>query len=190
MPASDRVFVMLGALVTFGSGPTPNTHPPQPAMRSTTESDTLPVVPLSTSESIVGFLRNVHGVHRRVRRVIRDDAAWRTFWDSAAVRSVGAAGPAHPAAPTVDFSREMLIVASDGLRRNYDEISISGVDGTGDSLMVHVRTRVNLLKGCRLESLWAPMAVARVPLDSRPVKFIDTVVDEQCKQQDPEGPSS
>ena len=142
--------------------------------------DSLPIAPLSTSESIVGLLRNVPGVHGYVRRVIRDNQTWRAFWDSATVRSLNAPGQARLAAPKVDFGREMLIVASDGMRRNYDEINVVGVIRRPDNLVVQVRTRTNLAKGCVLESLWAPMAIVRVPKDPRSVSFVEQTVDEQC----------
>jgi hypothetical protein len=156
----------------------PAAAPDQPPRQlQVTAADSVPITPLSTSDVIVGFLRDVPGMHRVERRVIRDEKSWQAFWDTA---TVGNQYGNLPLRPAVSFDKEMLIIASTGLHRNYDEISVVRVERAADTLVVHVQRRINFHKGCMLDLLWAPVAIVRLPRDARPVRFVEQVIDQKC----------
>jgi hypothetical protein len=140
--------------------------------------DTVLVAPFSMDSSVVRFLKSAEGMPQPRRLIIRDAVRWQAFWDTATVH--GAVGPPTP--PPVDFSREMLIVASNGSRSSSDQVRIAGVEVTGDSLLVHVYSRVNAVPMCS----WvggptpAPMAIVRVARDARRVAFAEEWIDEKC----------
>jgi hypothetical protein len=147
------------------------------------KADSLPIAPLSTSDQIVYLLTNVPGVHQGVRTAIRDSASWRAFWSQATL--AGQPGGGHPALPTIDFSKYMLLVASDGFLNSGSTIAITRVDGRRDSLVAAIRVRTGVMPRCRETAAYAPMAVVRVPRDNRPVMFVEQTVDEQCGFTDP-----
>lgn len=145
------------------------------AQDRTQTEHSVPIVPLSTVEPIVLALQDVWNFQDPVRTTIRDQEHWEKFWDQA----FGHASSA-PARPSVDFSREMLVLASNGQRQNYDEVAITSVVMSNDSLVVHVRSRANVPPGCNYDAVFSPMAIVRIPKDGRPTRFVEERIDELC----------
>jgi len=139
------------------------------------QADTLAIAPLSTSESMKLLLEDVSSIHYVLRATIRDEDDWEKFW----VRMVGH-GAQAPMRPTVDFSREMLILASDGVTKNYNTVGIAKVKVDHDSLVIHVLTRVNVSPGCYYDAAYAPLAIVRVPKNELPARFVEDGIDDKC----------
>jgi hypothetical protein len=144
----------------------------RPAIKQV-DRDSLPIVQLSTDGRVIGLLKDVHDVRHPKRTVIRDSTAWMEFKQSVGDKN-------GTILPSVDFGREMLIVATNGLRNNGEFISIERVDVQRDTLVAHVLTRVHVMPDCRDAAMYAPMAIVRVPRDARPVVFTETKRDEGC----------
>jgi len=136
--------------------------------------DTLAIAPLATSQSIRLLLEDANNIDY-LRETIRDEDGWERFWD----RMVGH-GARAPRRPSVDFSREMVILASNGETKNYNTVAIAKVVVGRDSLEVHVLTRVNVPPGCYYDAVYSPLAIVRVPRNELPVQFVDDRIDEKC----------
>ena len=145
---------------------------PQP-LNATIVTDSLPLEPLSTDSRVIERLKDVNGARHWMRTVIRDSAAWSAFAQTIGDRS-------HAILPRIDFEHQMLIAASNGWRNSGEFISIERVDVRKDTLVVHVLTRVHVLPECRDASMYAPMAIVRVPHDRRPAVFVERKRDEGC----------
>jgi hypothetical protein len=156
-------------LVMHGKSPAYNARP----AINQVDRDSLPMVQLSTDGRVIGLLKDVHEVRHHIRTVIRDSTAWMEFKQSVGDKD-------GTILPSVDFGREMLTVASNGLRNNGEVISIERVDVQRDTLVAHVLTRVHVMPDCRDAAMYAPVAIVRVPRDARPVVFTETKRDEGC----------
>jgi hypothetical protein len=138
------------------------------------QSDTLASAPLSTSQSMRLLLEDVNSIHY-LRSTIRDEVDWEKFW----ARMVGD-GAHAPMRPPVDFSREMLVLVSNGVTKNYNTIGITKVAVGRDSLVIHVLSRVNVPPGCYYDGAYSPMAIVRVPKSELPARFVEDRIDEEC----------
>ena len=112
---------------------------------------------------------------QRLQMVIRDQASWSTLWRHVTASRSGSSNP-----PSVDFSRDMLLVASDGAIRDWERISIAEVDPGMDTLVVHVRVQIYVAQRCNESAMFRPVAIVRVPRDPRPARFVERVIDEGC----------
>ena len=114
-----------------------------------------------------------------VRQVIYSQVEWESFW-----RGNNPTCPVPPVPAGVDFSRDMLVYASMGKRMTpRDTISIDASGIRNDSVIVVVRRAV-LRNGCtgpRGESF--PQALAKVPMDHRPVRFSEAHITIPCDAQ-------
>jgi hypothetical protein len=100
-----------------------------------------------------------------LRGVIRNATAWSVFWTRAALDSTAAAMEL----PQIDFSREMLLVACDGRRRNGYRIEIPGAALRNDTLFVLVRSHEDA--AATPGAAHSPVAVVRVRRSDGPVVF-------------------
>lgn len=144
------------------------------AQGAPSQPDTLVITPVSTSQSVRMLLQDVENIHY-LRSTIRDEAGWEKFWD----QMIGD-HPKAPVRPTVDFSREMLILASDGVMKNYNTVGIAKVVDDRDSLVVYVLSRVNVSPGCYYDGAFSPISIVRVPKSELPARFVEDRIDEKC----------
>lgn len=93
--------------------------------------------------------------------VVRDWATWVDVW-----RRLDT-GPA----PAVDFSKEMLLVASPGMGMWGRDVAIRVSADRSDSLVAIVHKRINVPNICALDGVRSPADVVRIPRDRRPVAF-------------------
>jgi hypothetical protein len=151
-----------------------------PARDSLPSGRSVAVRLLSHDSTLSFVLRDMPGLRSEgVRRVIRDQSAWDTFWSSATVQGTRVK-PEFKSAPPVDFARDMVIVAGNGLRPSGSDIAILGAVARGDSLYVLVRSRSGVLPGCINDELLNPLVIDLVPKTQATVVFVETVRNEWC----------
>ncbi|CAN5668730.1 hypothetical protein BH23GEM7_BH23GEM7_11820 [soil metagenome] len=122
----------------------------------------------------VVYQGNAGGIQDSVRQVIRDVDAYRQMWQEATARQVS-----PPAAPPVDFAREMLLVVAAGRMTPEDEIHVDSValrpertaDGRTEEALAAV---VRVFQGCRRFTVAAyPIEIVRVRRFEGPVRWIE-----------------
>lgn len=133
-------------------------------------------VPVSRFRERPDGFTQYSGIADSLRVVIRDRDAWRAYWSSIHRPFIPA-----PPAPDVDFSREMIIVASMGLRPSAGfAIRIENATADPSRLIISVRQTVPGT-GCALgAALTQPVDLARVPATPLPVFFADRVERADC----------
>jgi hypothetical protein len=120
------------------------------------------------------YYDNAGGIQDSLRLVIRDDETLRDVWGRATSRQ-----SAPPPLPTIDFSRDMLILVSSGRKTPEDQIRVDSVGVQRESgpnrpspepLTAIVRT----LEGCRRINVDAfPVEIVRVARYEGPVQFLE-----------------
>ena len=116
------------------------------------------------------------GLTDRERLVVRDSAAWARLWP----RIVGSHRPAARV-PAVDFSEEMLLVASMGTRATGGFTTmIDSVAVTNDTVRVVVRETSPGPRCGTAGALSTPMALARIQRSELPVAFVTREVVHDC----------
>lgn len=110
------------------------------------------------------------------RLVVRDDATWRTVWASMWLNM----SPA-PELPTVDFSKEMVIVAALGSRSTggYGILVDSAVMTSG-GVALWIGTSSPGRTCLTTQAFTAPVDIARIQRVDAPVGFIDVPTVVQC----------
>ena len=109
------------------------------------------------------------GLVERERAVIRDAQTWSQFW-SRAHRNV----MPQPPAPTIDFTRNIVVAAAMGTRSNGGfSIGIEQVYAADGDLYVVVEERSPGPNCITTQALTAPVAAVRVPRPGAPVSFIE-----------------
>lgn len=111
------------------------------------------------------------------RTVVRDAATWQATWRAIWDRTLPA-----PALPTIDFTREMVVVAALG-ERNTGGYAI-GIDSaaTADSGVVVWVHSTSPGASCGLtQALTQPVDVARLPLLPGPVTFRERAQTVDCR---------
>jgi hypothetical protein len=105
--------------------------------------------------------------------VVSDAPTWVELW-----KQVGLVGPA----PSVDFSRKLVIVAAMGMQRSGGySIEIEDVSITGDDAVISV-VEVSPGSGCYVtEALTAPLAVVAVPRFAGHASFRERSVEHICR---------
>jgi hypothetical protein len=117
------------------------------------------------------------GVAERKRSVIRDQSAWDALWRQASADHL----PARPT-PSVDFSREMVIVAAMGTKSSGGySIHIDSVSERNHRLHVAVR-EVSPGKDCMTTmALTAPAIAVVVPRRDGDVVFVESSTTQDCQ---------
>ena len=120
------------------------------------------------------YTDNAGGLQDSLRAVVRDRDALREFWQRA---TAGQAAP--PAVPSVDFTREMVLVVAAGRRTLEDDIGVDSVrtgretDASGRTAEV-MSAMVRLVEGCgRFTSPGYPVEIVRVPKFDGRVSFVE-----------------
>jgi hypothetical protein len=111
------------------------------------------------------------------RLVVRDADTWSSVWAGI----VGSQSPA-PAPPAIDFSKEMVVVASLGARPSGGySILVQAATMTDDGLYVQVRT-ISPGRNCAVTAaLTQPVDVARLPATDRAVHFVEDPIVKDCE---------
>jgi hypothetical protein len=101
--------------------------------------------------------------HQRTGMVVKGERRWSKVW-----RSLRAEGRL----PRIDFSRQMLLVASQGRQPSGGHLlRITGVEASGGALLVDV-TEVSPGEGCITAGvITSPYHVVRVTRSDKPVRF-------------------
>ena len=116
------------------------------------------------------------GVRDSLRAVVRDSALWRELW-----ARINQPFLPSPPLPSIDFRREMIVVAALGARptAGYDVV-IEGVaqDSTGIEVALRRQTPA---PGCPVAAaMTQPLDLARIPASDHPVRFRERTVVIPC----------
>jgi hypothetical protein len=131
-----------------------------------------PWLPLAADARL--YTDNAGGIQDSVRTVVRDASTLRLFWQQA---TAGQDSP--PPVPTVDFAREMVLVAAAGRMTLEDEIRVDSVrvrretDASGRAEEV-MSVLVSTVEGCgNFRAPAFPVDVVRVRRFEGRVSFIE-----------------
>jgi hypothetical protein len=120
--------------------------------------------------------RHTSGLTERERIVVRDASTWAALWP----RILGSHRPMPPV-PSVDFAREMVVVASMGTRSSGGyTIAIDSVFVARDTLRVVVREQSPGPRCGTTAALTMPVALARLERSELPVSFISRAAVRDC----------
>ena len=110
------------------------------------------------------------GFDQPARLVVRDEATWQAVWAQVFARQRPV-----PSIPTVDFSREMIVVVAQGTHSTGGYgILIDGASESDAGLSIAVRSVRPGAKCVVTEAFTQPVDIARVPLRGGAVKFVET----------------
>jgi protease stability complex PrcB-like protein len=110
------------------------------------------------------------------RRVVRDNATWQTVW----TETWRGTSPT-PALPSVDFTKEMLIVAALGSRSTGGYgIVVDSALMTSSGLTVWIGTSSPGARCITTQAFTSPVDIARVQRIDAPVGFVDVPRVVQC----------
>lgn len=119
--------------------------------------------PLSDAAQV--FYDNSIAFGDSARIVVRDTTTWRATW-LRATRSQ----PSPPPMPSIDFTREMVIVAAAGRMKPGDAIRVDSIGVLGSTTVLAVRTIV----ACQAFPADAfPFVIVRVPRRDGAVQFVE-----------------
>jgi hypothetical protein len=107
------------------------------------------------------------GLVDSIRVVVRDSTAWRELW-----QQINRPFFPPPTLPTVDFQREMVVVAALGARPNAGfDVVIEGAKEDSSGIEVNVR-RSSPAAGCPVAAAVSqPVDLARLPASGRALRF-------------------
>jgi len=155
------LLVLLGGGCRRGGGASP-----PPAIAPT------PVAPIAPSEVI--FYDNGGGVRDSVRLVVRDPDEFRTLWERATSTQLS-----PPPLPSVDFSRQMVLVIGAGRMTPEDQIQVDSVGVRDEATPDGGRQRVleavvRTIRGCQqFNSDAYPVVFVRVERFDGTVRFTE-----------------
>jgi PrcB C-terminal len=116
------------------------------------------------------------GVNDSTRRVITDSTMFAQLWRSAYSRRGH-----QPAVPAIDFSREMVIVASMGTRNTGGyTIAVDSVRISGAELQVFVASRIPGPTCGTTAALTQPVVMVAVPRASLTARYVERVIPTDC----------
>lgn len=125
--------------------------------------------------AIVGY-RHTSGFDTQQQFVVRDSATWATTWTMV----LGSHSP-KPPLPSVDFSREMIVVASMGTRSSGGyTVGIDSVFVARDTVFFRVRETSPGPRCGTTAALTSPVGLARVERSDMPVGYEISPVVSDC----------
>lgn len=140
---------------------------------------TTPSAPVTLTRFASGpeSLAYYSGLREPLQRVVRDEGEWREVW-SAIWRNHAP----KPSLPTVDFAREMVVVAALGERPTGGYgILISSASEAAGGLAIEVRA-ISLVGACgTTQALTQPVDAARVTRRDGPVVFKTITETQDCR---------
>lgn len=161
---------LVSALVAFTAGGCEAQEVPTDLPDLPADAVAVPFEPIEQLTSPIG------GPPEPARRVIRDQATWVQFWSQISRLLVPPPDP-----PTVEFGRNMILVAAMGRRPTAGyRISIEGVYESDGALFVDV-LEVTPGVGCLLaQMLTAPVTGVLVTVREWPVQFVERKETQDC----------
>lgn len=133
----------------------------------------VPLTRLSTTPYPFSFYS---GIGQPERLVIRDNATWQSVWTS-----IWSGTTPVPAAPNVDFAKEMVIVAALGSRPTGGYgILVDSAMMTSSRLTVWIGTSSPGPRCVTTQAFTSPVDIARIQRIDAPVGFIDVPAVLQC----------
>jgi hypothetical protein len=143
---------------------------------------TAAVAPAVPSARSVAFRTVAHdagtssSVTGRTAVVVRRDRRWRSLW-----RDLNAGAYQRPPLPRVDFSRQMLILVTQGRQSSGGySITVESVRDDGTRLIVSARERAPGSSCATPQVLTAPYHVVRVRRSSKPVSVRRHLTTYEC----------
>jgi hypothetical protein len=117
------------------------------------------------------------GLDKPARIVVRDDAGWQAVW-----RDIYRGSSPMPPAPTIDFSREMVLVAALGARGTGGfDILIEGAT-EADDRGLNVAVRSTSPGNCPVTLAFTqPVDIARLPIRTGKVEFTERSEVRHCQ---------
>jgi hypothetical protein len=116
------------------------------------------------------------GLDRRAQIIVRDSASWASLW-----REIVRPHSPVAALPAVDFSREMLVIASMGRRSTGGyAIWVDDVRVVNDTLRIALWEQSPGPRCGTPGALTAPVALARLERSTLPVAFVTTTSMADC----------
>lgn len=108
--------------------------------------------------------------------VIRDQASWQTLWVEMTQNMLPA-----PPLPTVDFSKDMVLVAAAGVGGWGRSIEIAGAGESPSGEVVVAVTITSPGKGCVVpQVITSPVDIATIPRSDANVVFKTTIKEHNC----------
>lgn len=148
-----RLFLLPSAVAVIAASACGGGPPPPPA----------PAVPVLSTNRVL--YSDQTGFRDSLRSVIRDPSSWVTAWQRATANE-----PAPPSLPTIDFTREMVIIVAAGRMNPGDAIRVDSVGVQGDLVVA----TVSVIAECDpFPGEAYPMEIVRVTRDDRVVTFRD-----------------
>jgi PrcB C-terminal len=135
----------------------------------------LPIVRLASQSYPFAYYS---GLDQPARLVVRDAATWQAVWN----QIDGGQSPVAPP-PSVDFSRDMIVMAALGVRGTGGYgILISGAsERSSDGIAVIVDSSSPAANCVVTESLTQPVDIARVPRREGAVTFVERSHETNCE---------
>jgi hypothetical protein len=165
--ANVNRYLLLPLLVALlGGCASGETLLPNPAEGSAGDRVAIPVTRLTSGPPP---LTVSSGITDSTRVVIRDAETWRATWDRVWSRQTPA-----PPLPTIDFSREMVVVVGLGTRSSGGySIVVEGASLAGGTIDVVVQKTSPGANCFVTGALSEPVDIVRVPRRSEPVRFVE-----------------
>jgi hypothetical protein len=137
-------------------------------------------VPVTRFDDRVAGFTQTSGFEDSTRLVVRDTSAWRRAWARLNARYVP-----QPPLPTVDFTRENVLIAAMGVRASGGfEIHLDSAIRKADAIEVIVRS-VMPGDGCMVSATFTqPVDLAKIPATPLPVRFRERNVTASCERRD------
>ncbi len=130
----------------------------------------------SLDSSLQNYYRQNSGLEEPARVVVRDAQTWSALW----TRIVANSGP-KPPVPSIDFSREMLIVAAMGTRGSGGySIRVGGVSSSSTELVATVIATSPGRSCPTTQAITSPVDIVRVPSSKLLVRFVEQQVVNEC----------
>ena len=129
-----------------------------------------------TPEVAIFPYRMTSGITRRDRIIVNDEAIWKSLW----TELLGSHSP-KPSAPTVDFNRETIVVASMGQRSSGGySVTIDSAGVAGDTVILAVTERSPGRTCGTTAALSSPIALARVMRPRASIRFVEKTAVTDC----------
>ncbi len=147
-----------------------------PGEASQVPAGAAPIAFVPFPDTTLQLVRINTGVATRGRYVVRDQGSWTNLW----ARVVSNLDP-RPAAPAIDFGRDMVVAAAMGTKSTGGySIGIDSAYTADEGIYVVVR-EVSPGPGCSVTfALTAPFAAVLLPRSPDPVLFVERSVVQAC----------
>jgi PrcB C-terminal len=115
------------------------------------------------------------GIRDAQREVVRKAGDWEKLW-----RKHGVSAGATEKIPSVDFAKEMVIVATLGTQRTGGySIEVVGVEARGKTLRISIKKSAPPPGAITIQALTAPFHFVAVPRSDLKPEFVDAAADKR-----------